>query len=203
MKQQGIATSLLVLIVALVIAVGVGGYWYLRPLDDMSAGSESAPDSSVAIKEPHSSDISDASFSGGYFDAMDKGTPLSCSFRLPKEASDFQVGDGKFYTDGVNRGYSTGQFNIDGSTITAQAIFTADIIYSWTQLPGGQSVGFKTDLREAQAEFDSLSDTQRNDAYDYRAQYDFDCQSWVVDESFFEPPNDVDFNAIPSDGDSL
>lgn len=188
--QSGFAGMLLVLIIVIILAIIGGVGWYIYTRDEEPMGS-------TDISETESEEASDLSFSGDYFDAIGRGSPLQCTWRAGKEAGgEQQVGEGTFYTDGKNRGYSEATFQHDGTSVPAYAIFDAEYVYTWMQIPGAGTSGTRMSRAAIETAGDDLPEAEQQQALDIRASYSFDCESWTVDESLFTPPADVTFQDV-------
>lgn len=196
MNQRGIAPAVLAAIIAGVILLAGGTFLLFAGNSDQSSNSETAETANT----PGSEQLSDSpgDFTGSYFDAIGRGDPVQCKWRVPEElAGEFQVGEGDFYTDGVSRGRSDATFQNNGANFAAHSILTSDAVYNWTELPGGSgSVGFKLPRADLEAASDDLSPQEQQQAQEIRAQYSFNCQPWTVDESKFELPAGVTFSEV-------
>lgn len=202
-NEKGLAPLAVALVVAGLIVIGGGG-WYLFVRDD---GEPTTSETTAETSTEVSMKSDDSSFEGTYFDAIGRGNPLECDWRLPEElASEFQVGQGKFYTDGVSRGYSTGTFENQGATVTANSIFNNEGVSYWTELPGGANIGFKITKAVLEAQGASQTEAEKQQGREFRANYSFTCQPWTVEEEKLTVPADItfrDISDIPTGGDGL
>ena len=199
MNQKGIATVLLVAIVAGVLLVGGGAAFMLLRSDESateSASTESGESSETSmLAEPAGA----RELSGSYFDVVAAGNPVQCSWRAPEElASQYQIGEGQMYTDGVNKAYVTGSFDVDGTEAISNTLIDEEFLYVWTEIPGFGKNGSKIARAEAEAADEDLTDEERQQAEAYQAEYSFNCQPWTVDEAVFELPGDITFADLPA-----
>jgi hypothetical protein len=189
--EKGFSVLAVALILVLLLAVG-GGVWYYGMRDD---GSESARTGSGETSSETAA--SDMRFAGSYFDAIGRGQPLECDWRVPEDSlGPNQAGEGKLYTDGSNRGRSEAAFIVSDRPTNTYAIIIDDNIYQWTDI-GGQSVGIIISKAAAEASAGSLSEEDRQQGTAYAVKYSFDCQPWTVDESKFVLPEGVEFSEAP------
>lgn len=190
-NQKGFGMIMIVIIVAAVLALGAVG-WFVLAREDSD---ESSSSTEATSEEAETAD--NASFSGSYFDALERGEALQCQWRVPEDlAGEYQVGEGQFYTDGESRGYTEATFETDGVSTTAYAIFDSEYVYSWFNLPGVGTTGTKFPMTQLESDYNEMSETEQQQAIDIRADYSFDCEPWTVDESILTPPTDVTFTEI-------
>lgn len=178
----------LAVVAVLVIAGTVG--WFVVARD-------SGEDRGAAGALTEAGEVDEATFTGTYLDVLERGNSLQCQWRLPEDAADgFQVGHGRLYTDGKNRGYTEAVFEIQGETTAGYAVIGPEYIYSWMDVPGMGFSGVRIPASQAEADFGDLPAAEQQQALDFRANYDFDCQPWTVNESLLAPPEDVSFTDI-------
>jgi hypothetical protein len=195
MNQKGFAPIVIILVVIAAVIVGAGAFLYTSRDDSEDATLSDTP--TATETETHDEA---GSFSGSYFSAIEKGEALECTWRVPEElASEFQVGEGQFYTDGKSRGRAEASFKNNDAVFTTHSVFNQDAIYNWTELPeSGPTVGFKISQESLKQMDSELSAEERQQAEQIRAEYQFDCEPWNVDEAKFKLPAGVSFTEISS-----
>jgi hypothetical protein len=168
--------TLLYVILAIVLALLVGGYIYMRP--DSEEGSNAEGDGEGSEMEEARS----------IKDLVADGEPVRCTFSRSDDNSE---------TNGVTyvaNGKVKGEFEVMMKTgptanqrITSNMIIDGDTMYMWSSsMPQGMKM--KVD---AQATADAEAGQQS--AINYDEQLDYDCDSWDSNSSVFELPSGVTF----------
>jgi len=87
---------------------------------------------------------------------------------------------------------------VDGKTTVAHMIIDNNTMYNWVD---GENTGFTfafdpedADVEEGEAD----TPTQSDESVDLDKEVDYNCSPWSVDNSFFTPPADVDFQDFSS-----
>ena len=177
------------IIFVLVLLLLTGGivFWV------MSSGDTAPTDETSTSTDTTESTDSESSVSGSLEDVIAGGQALSCTWRAPEAAGGtFQAGDGTLYTDGVSRGRSMATFQIEDQAVPTEGVHLGDTVHYW-QTVGGTTLGFTLSPETLAASEAGLTPEEQASALDVRAQYDFTCMPWSVDESMFELPTDVEF----------
>jgi hypothetical protein len=160
--------SLIVVIVAIVLALGVGGYFVLGRKASQGTGSSS--DSPKSLK-----------------DLLSSGVAQKCTF---SNKEDSNSSEGTTYVSG---GKVRGDFTTvtSNKTVKSHMISDGTTSYIWTD---GEKTGFKMTVTKSDDETEtSPVDKTSEESVDLNQKADYKCSAWVVDGSFFTPPSDVKF----------
>jgi len=146
----------------------------------------------TSVNEPIES--SEESLSGSILSLLSQGRNLQCTFSRSDENGDMS---GKVFLDG-ERMY--GEFMgvmPDGQQFDTYMIRGGDFAYAW-QPSTGQGTKIKI------IEDESESDKEKSDS-DKTLEEDFDykCSSWVVDNSKFNPPANIEFTDLSAQMEKL
>jgi hypothetical protein len=121
-------------------------------------------------------------------DLMASGVPQKCTFSTSDESG---TSEGTTYVSGgsVRADFST---TIDGETSVSHMITDGKTSYVWED---GKPTGFKMVTPEYEEGFGSEDSegTSEDEGVDLDQNADYVCAPWIPDNSFFEPPGDVDF----------
>lgn len=161
--------------IAVVAAIVIGGLLYQKyqPSDKLS-----------------NMDVSYGKISGTMQDLIAKNVPMHCTF---KGTTDGSESSGDVYISGMRM---KGDFVTmqDGKKVISHMVRAEDTTYMWSS---DQPKGFKTTVSVDNAEVMKESAeymSQGSQTIDPRTQkFDYDCKPWVVSESSFTPPGDVEF----------
>lgn len=173
-----------ILMVLLLLGIaGCGG-------DDAPAADIGAPDTegSAESDAPVAAATADKeeSISGSIKDLVARAVPMKCTWSFSSEGMD---SSGTAYVNGDK--YST-QVSADGETFNF--ISDGDYMYIWNTIqPGGTKMSI-----EAMEEMGADTEQGEVDAGELNMQtldadYNYKCTPWVVSNSKFVPPSDVEF----------
>ena len=169
------STPLIAVGAAIIIAVLVGGYFFLNK-------------KSQAPQEPSVTSQEQKSETGGIKSSIKSllsgGKNVTCTVKYP---SADQTAEGKIYVSGQKM---RGDFNmmVSGKAIESHMISDEAYIYSWSS-EAKQGVKFKVDQTEAKA-------SPTSESVDIDKEVDMDCSSWGVDNSKFSIPPDIQFTDL-------
>lgn len=168
-------TNALVGLIALVVVVG-GGVWFFSSKGDVQDGSaEAHKASSEAVRGE-----------GTFGELMARAGSWKCDVAVAIEEAPSQgtvyVADGKIYADFTAQVEAMG-----GQSVRTEMIQADGYVYTWSDMT---PQGFKMQLPEG----DASKDAPQGVSYDSRVTYD--CAPWSVDASVFTPPSSVTFMEI-------
>ncbi len=192
--KKGFTSIVIILVILAIVALG-GSILFIntkKPNLEESTATE------MIVTNDETETDSDLSFSGTYFDTIEKGSPLECDWSAPEGFGPNQIGQGKLYTDGNGNGRTEAVFSVANANANTYAIFMNETVYQWTELPSGQKIGIKITKEDAQASEDNLTDEEKEQGKQYASQYSFSCKPWAIDTTMFELPDDVEFSEVSS-----
>lgn len=197
-SSSGFSTVLLAIVIGVVALVGIGGFYMMNrsstettttatPTTAAMLSDESAP--TATTTETAGTDTSE--LTGTFTSLISRGQSLECDWRMPVEAEDNPFGAGKLWTTG-NQGRSTITTTVSGMSMEANAIYRENTAYTWMDL-NGTKMGFMFSPEEMTEMDSTMTPQERQQAEQIRQEMVFNCQPWVVDESKFVLPADVEF----------
>lgn len=164
----------LLIAVVLILLLGAGGYYFLKSGKE-GTGSPSSGSStkSQSIKELIAANI-----------------PQKCTFKTTDETSG--TSEGTTYVAG---GKVRGDFTVtqEGKTTVNHMISDGQVSYIWQD---GEKNGFKMTLSEedaAEIKSDLDAGAGSSAGADLDQKVDYNCSTWIPDNSMFDPPKDVTF----------
>lgn len=139
----------------------------------------------------------DGLFKGSFRDLMKMGKSMKCeivySDQEMESTSMIYVSDNKIRNDVEVK-------DADGKTIVSHTIIDGDWMYLWTD---GQKQGTKMKIEEQQAEQPEVpeeveanlqhSRPQESEKRNLDEEFDYKCSPWIVDNSKFIPPTNIEF----------
>lgn len=182
-NQAGVAPVIIVIIIVAVLAIGAAGWYVFSRNSDDSASTNGNGNGEAEITEK--------TIEGSYFDAIAAGDPIECDWSLDYQGEAL-VTNGKFYTDGSDRGRSEATYQDDGQTAQSYTIIDNNYIYNWI-VSQGSAFGSRVDRSNVEGEAVNEDLFRASPSVDLNADYNFECQSWTVDENLLTPPSDVEF----------
>ncbi len=164
----------LIIIVAALLLLGVGGYLYMKkgtPAGIPGAQTGSQTTSVNSLK-----------------DLLAKGIAQSCTFSSDAESGTVYVSGGK----------TRGDFSsvTEGKTVLSHMIVDGNTSYLWTD---GQNTGFKMSFdpnAAASATPGTAGTTGSTGSFDANANMNYKCSSWFADASKFALPAGVTFTSF-------
>lgn len=167
-------TVLIGAVVAVVIAVLVGGYYMMSQKSSQTPGQTSTGTESQSNGEG----VMKSSIKG----LLGAGKNVMCTVKYD-EAS----GEGTYYVSGdkMRVDYS---MTSAGKTIDGHMISDGTYMYSWTS-----ELGQGTKIKISAMEEMSAKSSPSSGSVDIDKEVDLDCSNWSVDESQFEVPTNVNF----------
>lgn len=167
-------TNALIGLVALVVVVG-GGVWFFSSKKDMQDGSA----------EAHRSSQDAVRGEGTFAELMARTGSWKCDVAVAIEEAPSQgevyISDGKIHADFTAQIEAMG-----GQSVRTQMIQTDGYVYTWSDMT---PQGFKMPIPEG-----GEADAPQGVSYDSRVSYD--CAPWTLDMSLFIPPSNVTFMEI-------
>lgn len=169
------STLLIIAGVALVIAVLVGGYFFLNKKaqapEEPSTASQEQKQETGLIKSSIKSLLSG-------------GKNVICTVKYPDGE---ETAEGKIYVSGQKM---RGDFNmtVSGKAMESHMISDGSYVYSWSS-ESGQGVKMKIDQTEVKA-------SPTSESVDIDKEVDMDCSSWGVDNSKFSIPSNIQFTDL-------
>lgn len=178
-------------IIAAVVVVGGGAYVFLNN-GNAPEGAETSGGSEVRESTSETEQISEvdipSSGSGSFESLLKLGGNATCDFMYTEPESGAEV-EGRVYV-ADNGELFRGDFTMkhQGTTYESHVIRDGSKGYTWSETPyGSMALEF-----EIQGEEDVF---QSNDegGFDYDQEFDYSCQRWSVNSSFFVPPSEIEF----------
>lgn len=182
-----------VLIVAAIALVGTVAWLFLMPptadapTTDEVDGDSNAP---TEMTEQSSEEATDT-FAGtaALATLLERGGSFICTFRSEENGV---VSEGDFYSDS-ERFRVSAMTNVDGEMVASDMINNGATTYIWSDTPDGR-VGFMmaNETMDGMAGGDAPYPGESSQ-FDVNETVDYECEGWLVNESFFTPPSDVEF----------
>jgi hypothetical protein len=177
--------KVIIAIAVIVLLLLVGGA-YVASTKNKSATSPSTTSSTESTQTQESSQASQKSLK----DLLTSGIAQKCTF---KDVSNNVNMEGTSY---IANGKIRGDFSTtsEGKTTTGHSIFDGKTSYVWME---GTSTGFKMEIDLTAT---STSESQTQQGLDLNKTIDYNCSTWITDQSLFNPPSDVTFTSfsVPS-----
>lgn len=185
-SQQGMAPIIIAFVVAAIIAVGGGAFYFIRNAPSSPSAAESS-DSAAAPSAPQKEELR-STIPG----VVQQGQNLECDWRLPNTTADSPFNTGKLYTSGQKgRSMISGSVG-EGMTMEGNAIYDGAQVFTWITM-GNQTFG-QLFTPEKLAELDSgMTPQERQQAEQIRSEMIFTCKEWTPDETMFVVPSDIEF----------
>ncbi|RJR28974.1 hypothetical protein C4564_04070 [Candidatus Microgenomates bacterium] len=121
-------------------------------------------------------------------DLMSLAADQHCKFTDTESNSSGEV----FVSNGQMRGDFVSKSN--GETYSAHTISDGTTVYVWMDESG---MGFKTDISKLEASGDEEKN-EVSEAVDLNKQVEYECNTWSVDSSVFNIPDNIDFQSYDS-----
>lgn len=169
------------------IVLVVGGF-LLSPFSPLKKPSSETAPSTQTQTVTEDGAMQEESFLGTVTDLLKLGKNFECTFDTTDEAGNNT--EGTVYVTG-NR--MRGHFMMsqpDGTIFEGNTIQNGEYGYTWFE---GQNQGTKLKLEEPEGDAMEKDDTSADftdDTVDYK------CKTWLVDNSMFVPPTDIEFQDI-------
>ncbi len=176
------SSAFLVLILFVLLLAG-GAFFFLKPTSRTSENDSTASEMEASGK---------TSVTGNFMELLKLGKNYSCEFDYEDDQGN--TTNGKVYVS-ESGDKLRGEFEMtqaDGTAITTSILRIGDYNYMWTAaLPQG----FKYAITEEDTSFfgETADDSMQTSGFDADLDMDFDCDSWRVDSSMFEVPEDIEF----------
>lgn len=175
----------ILIIVALLLFLGVGGWYFL-------SDKKTADNTSTTIGM--NNDSKNESSTSSLKDLITKGGSQTCTYTT-------ESGSGKVYVAG---GKVRGDFETktEDLTLKSHMIVKDNTSYIWTD---GQNTGFKMTFdtaSEPAPTIDKGDSSTANSGFDMGTDYNYSCNSWNTDASMFDLPEEISFNEfnLPTSG---
>lgn len=173
-------------VIAVIVLLLVGGAVFVMSTKNKPATTPSTTTGTVTNKVQEPTKAGPKSLK----DLLTAGVPQKCTF---KDVSDQVNMEGTSYIAG---GKMRGDFSttVEGKTSTGHSIFDGKTSYVWMD---GTSTGFKM---EVDPSVTSTPESSTQQGLDLNKTLDYSCGVWIVDQSLFNPPEDVTFTsfAVPN-----
>lgn len=174
MNQRGAILPIVALVIVILLGVG----WYVTSRQDSTPGEEGA-----VQEQPSANDAS--TVSGTFEDLFALGRDVMCTFS----------GDGNtgtFYIDtGSQRMRGDFTTTTDSGSVDGHIINDSEYVYTWTD---GEPQGVQLAVPEGNPALSSTAPDNVPPAYqELNQDYEYDCDTWSVDESKFTLPSGIDF----------
>lgn len=190
--------KLLIFVVA--IAVAAGGLFYFLKQQDQTPGASDAQSETQNNTFNNNQEGADnapeqpvtGSGQAATLAEIAEGGAKKCELTVTISSENPELGDyqGNFYSDGAGR-YHTEIWQLSQPETKFYTLVSSPWVYTWTSF---DNRGIRTAASTAGqagvpgSEFDPNSAPQP---------YDFDCSSWSVNQSMFEPPANITFSEMP------
>ncbi len=139
---------------------------------------------------PTSNQSNDDSFTGNIADLFKQGKDITCTFTHTDDLDNNS--SGTVYISGEKMRGDFEMTDAQGQTYQTSVINDTEYNYIWgNQLPQG--------IKTKHTDFESTPNTNPSDTnspqepFDYNQDFDYQCNSWRVDQSQFTPPSNVQF----------
>lgn len=186
------SSTFLVLILFVLLLAG-GAFFFLKPTSRTSENDSTARNNAIEENDSVETQASGkTSVTGNFMELLKLGENYSCDFDYEDDQGN--TTKGKVYVS-ESGDKLRGEFELiqaDGTAITTNILRAGEYNYMWTSaLPQG----FKYAITEEDTSFfgDAGDDSTQTFGLDADLDMDFDCDSWRVDGSMFEVPDDIEF----------
>lgn len=129
--------------------------------------------------------------SGSLADLFAQGADYNCSYRTSN--TDEDVSEANVYiSNGGEKYYLEIVSDDDGDEVTSYMIRDRDTVYTWVS---STNKGYKYTLEDSEEEFapDSADFRAQNSGLETAFGYQYDCNPWIVQNSKFTPPTNIQF----------
>lgn len=179
-------TKIITVFIILIILLG-GGYYFLNLRGKSPQTSTENKAMTLGESAP-----SGQSFAGSLTDLLTLGQNYSCTFQTTDD-SGAQTSGLVFVSAGGDK--LSGEFEMtdtDGAIITSSVVRDGEYNYMWSS---ALDQGFKYKIGPDDESIFGQEGDQSNESVgiDENANMDFNCQPWVVDNSKFVPPVNIEF----------
>lgn len=175
--------NIAIIAVILVLALGTGAYFFL--------GKKTTSTNTNGENMAGNVTSDNGSFSGTLKDLILSGKNYNCTYNMTDEGGNKLEGE-VFVASSGNK--LSGQFtNIqpDGTTTVSNMISDGEYTYTWTP---DTNKGYKIKINpEDNSLYGTGDNTQNDQAVNENQNIDYNCHAWVVDNSKFTPPTNVEF----------
>ena len=171
------------IVVAVLLILGIGGYFFVNknqtPTGSMSGSEAMTPGENSA--QPQS-----------FLDLLTGGAK-KCTFAETTDQTQTSgtayVANGKIRTDIAS--------TVAGKEMNSHMILISPTVYVWTE---GQANGFKMEVSPEKPDqaMGGTEKTPPTEGVDVQKKMDFQCQSWIADNSLFDLPANVEFADMSS-----
>ncbi len=185
-----------IIVGVLILLIGTGAYLVGRKPKSSSSQSEKVNTNTSQEQQQTNTSTDESKSDTSLFSLARSGKAQKCSFSYAGEGG---KGVGTMYSDGTGLGLMKMTMQTDqGNMGESSTLAVADKVYSWTTT-NGQSFGMVMDRKALEnPQSPSPSTTPSSESFDKVNQsFSLDCQSWVVDDSLFETPSNVNFTSLP------
>lgn len=175
-------------VVAVLILLGVGGYFVLGSKKDSSNSSTQESSSSTEVASTKKS------LNTSLDELAKLGENMQCSFTHTDQSTG-SVSSGTVYVAGAKM---RGEFRVQDATsgeIKSSMINDGTYAYTWIDSEK-QGSKFKIPATGESTTAETGDSAQTNEPVNTDQSYEFNCDKWSVDESFFTPPADVEFTDL-------
>ncbi len=131
-------------------------------------------------------------FSGTIEDLLSKKGAMKCTWKMEDE-KEGMTGQGVIYVADENTFYQEGEATGNGKTTKMYILGDGEFFYGWNNMSNN---GFKMKLEELKEGMDEEEMKNNPDhamMKDLNSEYAYSCAPWIVDDSKFTPPTDINF----------
>lgn len=190
LMQKGFSPVIIIVIVAVVLLGAVGFFFSQQKSAPPSPHGDTASNAQQVTAVSPKTESGPSIMEGSYFDLLKAGDSLECEWK--PTATSLQPAH-VWANGGKARSTITTTEQGAGQPVEANAIFRDGKIYSWVKISGMAPIGFMMTQEEVQNANQGLTPQQKQQALQYQKKMSFTCKPWLVDESKFTPPADIQF----------
>ncbi len=180
--------KVLIIVIALVILLGAGGYAYISTTKSKTPQGTSENTKTSEMMDTKASD--ESSITGTVLDLIRSGKNMKCTFSYDDD--DAGSTQGTTYVSGQKMRGDYAVVTSKNETIESHMISDGTWMYTWgSALPQGMKMKMdtfsadETSAQDAQAVNQNIKELQNK--------VDYKCQGWSVDNSKFELPSEIEF----------
>ncbi|MBI2010115.1 MAG: hypothetical protein HYS86_02965 [Candidatus Chisholmbacteria bacterium] len=178
-------TKVIIVLLAALALLGGGYFLYLRS----SANPQTQTENPQAPSTQNAS--SGQSFTGSLIDLLTLGQNYTCTFQTTDD-SGAQTSGLVFVSSGGDK--LSGEFEMrdtEGTVTTSNIVSDGEYNYIWSS---EMTQGFKTKIEPGDSLFgEGGGDSETPTGIDENKPADFNCTPWLVDQSKFVPPSNIEF----------
>lgn len=177
-----------VVVILLLLIVGGAGYFYLNKGKTEGSPTEEMQESNgQQLQESQSGGVTTLK------NLLMSGNSQTCTYS--SNSNNITVNGTVYISGGKVRGDFTSEAN--GQTSTGHNIYDGKTTYVWTD---GATTGYMMDVNPSTQESTSTSGDQTQESANMEQPFDYKCQPWTPNETYFKAPPDVKFAsfAVPT-----